>query len=266
MKTVPIDALCSDMDATIRFINALRQDWRKNKRFTCLGKPKQQHILVFFHTCTALLRTADGRETKIEENGIMYAPQGAQYTLDMQPQGETGCTVGVNFLLCDGAREAVALTDDVTVFPACGALWQWFDEMARIGVAAPLAAFRSRILLQTVLYELARRTAAPAVPSVIRPGVTYLQEHYTEPLTVAGLANLCHVSQVYFRRLFKETFGVSPAAYITRLRLETAANYLEHGDMTVGEIAEAVGYTAVSYFGKEFKKAYGKTPLHYRTR
>jgi len=264
MPTVPIQTLCADPDATIRFINALRQDWRKNKRFTCIGKPKLLHILVYFHQCTAHLRTADGQETEIEENGIMYAPQGAQYTLDIHPQKETGCTVGVNFLLYDGLGEAVALTDDVTVFPACGATWRWFDEMARLGVAAPLAAFRSRILLQTVLYELARGAISPAVPAVIRPGVTYLQEHYTEPLTVAALADLCHVSEVYYRRLFKQAFGVSPAAYITRLRLETAANYLEHGDMSVGEIAEAVGYTAVSYFDKEFKKVYGKTPLRYR--
>lgn len=264
MKIMPIDRLCAAMDTNIQFINALRQDWRKANRFSCIGKPKQLHILVYFYDCTACLHTANGQVTKIEENSIMYAPQGAQYTLDMHPQKETGCTVGVNFLLFDGQREALALTDDVTVFPACGTLWRWFDEMARIGVAAPLAAFRSRILLHTVLYELARGTASPTVPPVIRPGVTYLQEHYTEPLTVAGLANLCHVSEVYFRRLFKETFGVSPGDYVIRLRLETAANYLEHGDMTVGEIAEAVGYTSVSYFDKEFKKAYGETPLRYR--
>ncbi len=264
MKIIPIDRLCTVMDANIQFINALRQDWRKTNRFSCLGKPKQLHILVCFFACTGHLRTADGREIEIEENGMMYAPQGAEYVLDIHPLSEAGCTVGVNFLLLDGQGEALALSDDVTVFPSNGAMRRGFDEMARIGVASPLAAFRSRILLQTVLYELARETTCPAVPAVIRPGVAYLQEHYTSPLTVTRLATLSHVSEVYFRRVFKQTFGISPVDYMVHLRLETAANYLAHGDMTVGEIAEAVGYASVSYFDKEFKKAYGETPLHYR--
>ena len=82
--------------------------------------------------------------------------------------------------------------------------------------------------------------------------------------TVSELAEECHISDAYFRKLFKESMGTSPAAYRKRLALERACSYLTYGDVSVGEIAELLGYTSVSHFIKEFGDAYGMPPLRYR--
>ena len=72
------------------------------------------------------------------------------------------------------------------------------------------------------------------------------------------------MSQVYFRKLFRGEFGVSPAAFRNRLRLDRAAKYLEYGQISVQEISDTLGYGTVSHFIKEFRESYGISPAKYR--
>lgn len=225
-----------------------------------MGRPKRQNILVYLSNCAVRMRTKSGQALEIQENGIYYAPQGAEYILDVQHQ-EDGSTIGVNFHLFDENGEPMVFSEDVLCFRASATAARAFEEMARVGTGTVL---QSRILLETVISEIGREEPSPAVPAAIRDGVAYLQEHYTESPSVSQLAAMSHVSEVYFRRLFKRTFQISPAAYVTRLKLNMAAEHLEYGEMSVQEIAELVGYSSVSYFAQEFKATYGVTPLRYR--
>ncbi len=246
---------------SMRFIDSLRQYWRKTARFSCIGMPKKQNILVYFCSCVGVVHTKSGQVIEIEENGIMYAPQGAEYELEIHHRGEGGYTVGANFLLFDEQGESVVFSEDVLSFPPIEAARRSFAILDSVGDDQMLY---SRILLETVIHNIAQEDPAPSVPAIIQPGVSYLLEHYTESPTIAQLAATCHISEVYFRRLFKRAFMVSPAAYITRLKLKKATKYLEYGEMSVQEIAEMVGYAGAAYFSKEFKAAYGVTPLRYR--
>ena len=82
--------------------------------------------------------------------------------------------------------------------------------------------------------------------------------------SVAEMAALCHLSEPYFRKLFRHSMGAGPAAYRKRLRLERALAYLEFGEVSVGEISEMLGYASVSHFIKEFGQGFGISPLRYR--
>lgn len=247
-------------NATIEFINALRQFRGKSSRFSCIGRPKRQNILVFLSGCSMQLQMKNGDTVEIPENGIYYAPYGSEYVLEvLHPHG--GFTVGVNFQLFDEQGEPFVFSDEVQVFRASSVMVRAFEELAHSDLLPKL---QSRILLETVIAEIGREEPSLSIPDCIRASVTHMQEHYTEPLTVADFAALSHISEVYFRRIFKVAFRMSPAAYLTRLRLQKAAEYLEYGDMSVGEIAEAVGYSGASYLTKVFKEEYGVTPLRYR--
>ncbi len=258
MKTMSIQEFCNS-NATIQFINALQQYRGKTTRFSCIGKPKKQDILVFLSGCSAHVRTQSGQEIEIQENGIYYAPYGSEYVLDVSHQ-ESGFTIGVNFHLTDEQGEPFVFSEEVLHFRASPTAARAFCKLVR---GDSLSTLQSRILLETVIAEIGQGQS-PSVPSSISEGVTYLHAHFTEPVTVAQLATMSYVSEGYFRRVFKHTFGMSPVAYITQMRLSRAAEYLEYGEVSVREIAEMVGYTGASYLTKVFREAYGVTPLRYR--
>ena len=100
--------------------------------------------------------------------------------------------------------------------------------------------------------------------SIVAETIKYLSLRISENPSVADLAKRCGVSEVYLRRKFKESVGISPAKYRNELRLSKAASYLKFGDISIQEISDTLGYSTVSHFIKEFKVRFGKSPLQYR--
>lgn len=94
--------------------------------------------------------------------------------------------------------------------------------------------------------------------------VQYIQEHYTEQITNAQLAEAIHLSEDRFNHLFKESFGTSPLNYINEIRLKKAMHLLKKNEFTVSEAAIAVGFQDFNHFGRLFRKMYGCTPSSIR--
>lgn len=100
--------------------------------------------------------------------------------------------------------------------------------------------------------------------SKIQNSVDYLLKHYNDPeLTISKIAGESFMSEVYFRRIFKEKYGVSPQKYIIRLRLQYAKELISTGYYSLKEIALMSGYTDYKYFSTEFKKQVGVSPSEY---
>ncbi|MBE6591666.1 MAG: helix-turn-helix transcriptional regulator, partial [Ruminococcaceae bacterium] len=74
---------------------------------------------------------------------------------------------------------------------------------------------------------------------------------------------LCGVSEVYFRKLFLNSFGVSPKEYMIQKRMDYAKNLLKSGDFSISEIATLCGYTESCHFSREFSKREGISPNQY---
>lgn len=92
----------------------------------------------------------------------------------------------------------------------------------------------------------------------------YIEEHLAEKIYVEDLANLVHVNEQYFMRLFKRNTGKSVTEYITERRISLAASLLKNSDKSINFISDCVGYENYSYFTKIFKKYTGFTPREYR--
>jgi AraC-like DNA-binding protein len=75
---------------------------------------------------------------------------------------------------------------------------------------------------------------------------------------------MCGISEDYFRKIFKNTFEISPRKYINDMKISYAKELITSGMYTVTEAAELSGYTDMSYFSREFKKAFGICPADYR--
>ena len=93
----------------------------------------------------------------------------------------------------------------------------------------------------------------------------YLEEHYADKITLDHIAENMYLSPFYISKIFKSEMGESPIHYLIRVRMEKAKSLLESGvSLSIGEIAERVGYEDAYHFSKLFKKAYGVSPSRMR--
>lgn len=99
----------------------------------------------------------------------------------------------------------------------------------------------------------------------VLPALEYLRNHLDEPLCVADLARVCHLSEPQFRRVFRAALNTSPSEYSRRLRMEEAALLLRRTNHTIDAVAARVGYSDPSFFAQSFKAAMGASPGKYRT-
>ena len=85
----------------------------------------------------------------------------------------------------------------------------------------------------------------------------------TDKLTVPQLADTVNVSTSQLTALFQTYLGISPARYITRVRLEESKKLLEEGALNIGEIAQKLGYSSIQHFCRQFRQWFGHTPTAY---
>jgi len=117
-----------------------------------------------------------------------------------------------------------------------------------------------------LLYEILGRLATEEqVETVLlEPAIAALEQHYDDPrLNNAVLASLCNISEVYFRRLFRQAFGSTPRQYLLDLRIRRAKQLLSERSATVTHISERCGFSSVYHFCRAFREITGQTPTQY---
>ena len=81
---------------------------------------------------------------------------------------------------------------------------------------------------------------------------------------IYDVARKTGMSEVYFRKLFKEECGMSPSKYLISLRIAHAKNLITYENLSISEIAIASGFSDIYYFSRQFKKTTGLTPTEYK--
>lgn len=92
----------------------------------------------------------------------------------------------------------------------------------------------------------------------------WMLQHLRDDLSVAALAAQMNLGVRHFSRRFGAAFGMAPAAYVERLRLDEARRRLPSHRQTVESIAVAVGYASPDAFRRAFERRFGVGPVAYR--
>lgn len=92
----------------------------------------------------------------------------------------------------------------------------------------------------------------------------YCETHFANEITVSQLAARLYVTPSHFGKLFRRATGTSPAAYIRRLRLESAQELLKSSDLSLSHIARESGLGNGAQLARAFRAAFGQTPSEYR--
>jgi len=130
-----------------------------------------------------------------------------------------------------------------------------------------LEALSTEILLQ-VIGEFSNRAMMNRTPTGIRPrdvnGIyearDYLTQHYRNPPKIPELARMVGLNQTKLKAGFREVTKLTIYSYITKCRMERAADLLLNGNYGIAEVAYEVGYDYPANFTSAFKKFYGKLP------
>lgn len=87
---------------------------------------------------------------------------------------------------------------------------------------------------------------------------------YAEPLDVAAIAAVAHLSPAHFSRCFRAVFGETPHRYLQRRRIERSMFLLRETGRSVTEVCTDVGFTSLGTFSRTFREIVGETPSGYR--
>lgn len=119
------------------------------------------------------------------------------------------------------------------------------------------------ILITLVNYE--PKTYVPTKKQrIIANVIEYISKNYNKKLTNDELSKIANLSTVYFRRLFTEITGVSPIAYLHKVKIEKAKEILSSDYGTISQVADMLGYQNIYDFSRDFKKHTGISPSNYK--
>lgn len=99
---------------------------------------------------------------------------------------------------------------------------------------------------------------------IVKNAIKYIEEHYTERLTLLEVAEQTYVSQWHLSKLLNKDTGHSFSDLLNMTRIKKAQELLGDQSLRIGEIAEKVGFLDMAHFSRVFKKITGVSANEYR--
>lgn len=142
----------------------------------------------------------------------------------------------------------------------------WADAADRGGgrLLAESMALQVLALLARAAEGAAVQARGGLAPWAERRVRDFMHDHLARDTSLSELAALVGLSPFHFTRMFKQSAGASPYAYLRRLRAERACVLLATTDLPVIEIALTVGYDTPQAFARMFRAEAGTSPSQWR--
>ena len=197
----------------------------------------------------------NGKEFVSNPTVAVILPKGADYTLY---RTKTGSFPLINF-------QCVGLDLDTFCVLPLSSLGPYLKDFKQLYEAFSIK--KNRIRAIGILYGILDKLLADnsSKNNVLQPALDEIEYRFDDlNLTNKHLAQRCGISEVYFRRLFREQTGTTPKQYVLNIRLQHAKRLLSETALSVGEIAERCGFSNPYHFSRTFREQTGTTPSNYR--
>lgn len=160
-------------------------------------------------------------------------------------------------------------------FPEYRVICQMLENLTRLYIenASAFLMEAEGIILQ-ILAHLIRHFSSCSVSQItsankltldrIRKIISYVEEHFREPVSLENISGYLGLTKEYFCRFFKKNMGMSFLRYVNEVRISHIYQDLIRTDTPVHEIAEQNGFQNQKLFNRTFKEIYGCTPSSVR--
>lgn len=101
---------------------------------------------------------------------------------------------------------------------------------------------------------------------IVKNALSYIEENYTQKLTLSEVAEKTYVSQWHLSKLLNRHTGQSFSDILNHVRIEKAKELLKDPSLRIGDISEAVGFLDLAHFSRVFKKQEGVSANEYRNK
>lgn len=233
--------------------------------------PRPFYFLAAMESGSAVFESSTGERIPFKEGGVIFIPQGAKYR-SFWSESQDNVYISLRFDLEEGAGLPSADTLTLQSFPEeIGRILS--DRMLSIhtllekGEAEGFLALSLFYECLSLILPLLKRTATPTNDRRLLPAIEHIRTHLCEQTPVCELAALCHMSEPNLYLLFRKSLSTSPVEYRNRLRTERAMQLLlSDTEVSIEEIASAVGFESAAYFRRRFKQITGESPRDFRKR
>ena len=96
----------------------------------------------------------------------------------------------------------------------------------------------------------------------VRSALQYMTRHYANPITLKDLSKVNAQTPSQMIRAFRKELGITPHAWLIRLRVERGTDLLERGE-SIASAASEVGFVDQTHFTRHFKRVHGDTPARF---
>ena len=210
--------------------------------------------------------TFGSRHVTVEPGGILYLANRSRYDIRITVPHYT--FIYVDFFFEESGQQI--FDNAFYAHPRIQALDHSFMELHRLWFTGTDS---DRLYCKSLLYAIYSQIVATCMLSYIpssrkeqmKAAVLYISEHYSDnELSIRQLASIAQMSEVHFRRLFRELYHTPPLKFLNDVRVNQAKLLLANRQMSVEGISEACGFSTACYFARVFKSVTGVSPTAYR--
>ncbi|MBE6750817.1 MAG: helix-turn-helix transcriptional regulator [Ruminococcaceae bacterium] len=265
MKIIPFEELYNT-EFFITEVLAKGQNWyTRNNYYSCITRPKPSHTLLWFKNCNAKITDKSGKVILVEKNQVAYMAKGLEYTVeffDTAPNQDDSVVFHFQLKNKKGEEIAPTLSPKICI--------KSVDSTLAILIKSAAEEFSKNIvctpIITAAIYQMLgnackrqRRRVVNHKYKYISDGIELMENNADKTLT--EIAEICGVSEGYFRRLFREYSGENPIEFRQKYRIEKAKQLLlSDENFSMAEIAEELHFSDIYHFSKVFKKFCGVSP------
>lgn len=98
----------------------------------------------------------------------------------------------------------------------------------------------------------------------MKEALSFIEQNYQRDISIEEIAAFCGLNRSYFGKVFRDTMGESPQAFLLHYRMARAAQLLKESTLPISAISAMVSYANQLHFSRAFKSVYGVAPRDYR--